>query len=80
MGLLTDSEEFRQKNITRNEYDKNDEYETGHPNAISDGDELGKGLNNNDAGSATDIKSRKKSIAKNKYQVGGKEYKAGIVE
>jgi len=59
--------EFRKKEIARNEFDGNDEYSVSHPNAMSDGDEKGKGMNNCQAGSLTDIKTRQKQIASNKY-------------
>jgi len=67
---------FREQNIARNDYDKGDEYTVGHPDALSTGDELGKGEMNNKVGGATDIKTREKSIAKNKYNK-NKEYNAG---
>jgi hypothetical protein len=58
---------FRKKLIAKNDYDYNDEYNVGHSDALSNGDELGKGELNNEVGGATDIKSREKLVAKNKF-------------
>jgi hypothetical protein len=58
---------FRKKAIARNDYDENDKYEAGHPDALSTGDELGKGEVNQQVGGATDIKTRETSIARNKF-------------
>jgi hypothetical protein len=66
MSRLQDiSEQFRKENIARNEYRNNDVYEAGHPNALSDGDEKGKGRVENSIGSSTDIAKRKELQAKN---------------
>lgn len=67
---------FRKQNVARNSYNNNDEYSVGHPNALSDGDELGKGEVNGQIGGLTDIKLREKSIAKNLFNK-NKEYNAG---
>lgn len=58
---------FRVKHIARNAYDENDKYEVGHSNALSNGDEKGKGLLNEEVGGLTDIKTRSKSMARNKF-------------
>jgi hypothetical protein len=58
---------FRTCSIARNDYDNNDQYTVGHPDALSTGDENGKGVVNEQAGGATDIKVRECSIAKNKF-------------
>ena len=58
---------FRKKAVARNEYDENDKYEAGHSNALSTGDEKGKGEVNQQVGGATDIKTRETSIARNKF-------------
>ena len=73
------SVEFRKKNIARNDHDTNDQYELGHSNALSDGDELGKGEVDGQVGGATDIKSRETAAAKNKYNV-NRQYDAGSVD
>lgn len=65
--LLENSGEFREKQIVRNSYDNNDKYNVAHPNALSDGDELGKGELNGSVGSATDISRRKLLKTKNMY-------------
>lgn len=68
MSRLEDiSVQFRKKNVARNDYDENDKYEAGHPNALSTGDEKGKGLVNEQVGGATDIKTRETAMARNKY-------------
>lgn len=60
------SEEFRKKEIARNIYDNNDQYSGTHPNALSDGDEKGKGETKT-IGGKTDIEQRNVQTAKNKY-------------
>jgi hypothetical protein len=57
----------RTDNVNRNTYNKENQYGISHPNAISDGDEKGKGLVDGNAGSTTDILERKKLIATNTY-------------
>ena len=62
------SEQYRKREIVRNSYDKDDVYAGSHPNAVSDGDEKGKGLGSpGTVGGATDIKSREVAASKNKY-------------
>jgi hypothetical protein len=58
---------FRTCSVVRNDYNYNDEYNVGHPDALSTGDENGKGVVNEQAGGTTDIKVRECSIARNKY-------------
>lgn len=78
MSRLEDlSVPFRNENVARNDYGNNNKYEAGHPDALSTGDEAGKGEVNGQVGGATDIKARSAAIAKNKFQKGGKEYNAG---
>lgn len=67
---------FRKNLIAKNDFDNNDQYTVGHPDALSTGDENGKGEVNGEVGGATDIKVRKTLIAKNKYN-NNKEYYAG---
>ena len=62
------SGEFRNREIARNDYDKNDEFGSGHKNALSDGDEKGKGETDT-IGGKTDIKQRKLAATKNKYNL-----------
>ena len=59
--------EFRERSIVKNDYNNDDAYVVGHPDALSTGDELGKGEVNGEVGSATDIKTRKVLMVKNKY-------------
>lgn len=58
---------FRKTNIARNDYDNNDQYNVGHADALSTGDENGKGEVNGQIGSLTDIKQKEKLVAKNKF-------------
>jgi hypothetical protein len=67
---------FRTCSVARNDYNYNDEYQAGHPDALSTGDEQGKGLVNEQVGGATDIKERNKELAKNKFNK-NREYNAG---
>jgi len=77
MSRLEDiSEQFRKREIARNDYDKEDTYNSGHDDALSTGDEAGKGEVNGQVGGATDIKTRQSSIVKNKYNKNN-EYNAG---
>lgn len=78
-NLEKTSVEFRKKEVARNSYDNNDPYESGHANALSDGDELGKGEKNGQVGGATDIKARETAAAKNKYNI-DRQYDAGSVD
>jgi hypothetical protein len=71
--LETESVTFRNNVVAKNIYNNNDQYNAGNPNALSTGDEKGKGLVNNVAGGLTDIKTRDKLITKNKYGY-NKEY------
>lgn len=65
VGLFAFSNGFRNREAVRNKYKSTDEYNVGHPNAKSDGDELGKGENNGSIGSRTDIRERRLSEARN---------------
>lgn len=67
MALLNKSTIYRDENVKRNQYGKNDEYMSSHENALSTGDEKGKGERNGQIGSATDIVMREKSLKFNKY-------------
>lgn len=61
------SEQYRKEQIVRNGYNKNDEYSGTHEDALSDGDEKGKGEKDGSVGSKTDIQKRKELNTKNKY-------------
>jgi hypothetical protein len=67
---------FRKEEIARNTYDQNKPYDAGNPDALSTGDEPGKGEFNGSIGSASDIKARKILIAKNEFNQ-NKEYNLG---
>ena len=66
--ILTDVGNVERKTLTaKNEYNVIDQYSENHPNALSDGDEAGKGLNGDSIGSLTDKTERKKLAAKNVF-------------
>lgn len=66
--LEKSSEEYRKNLLVKNEYKTGDEYISGHKNATADGDEKGKGESDSGAiGGLTDIKTREKSLLRNKY-------------
>lgn len=67
---------FREAQVNKNTYGFNDEYRSEHPNALSDGDEFGKGENSGQVGNSTDIRMRKSLMAKNKYSFNN-EYNQG---
>lgn len=71
--------EFRKQNITKNAYNENDKYNVGHSNALSNGDEKGKGELDGEAGGLTDVKARQTAEAKNKYN-SNRQYDAGTVD
>jgi hypothetical protein len=64
---------YRKCEIAKNSYNNNDQYNAGNANALSTGDELGKGLQNGQIGGATDIKMRECLTAKNEFNK-NKEY------
>ena len=66
--LLDNSDQYRNPLLARNEFTNNDEYQVGHANALSDGDEHGKGETDT-IGSATDIKKRAQLEAKNIFTI-----------
>ena len=61
------SEKFRQEHIARNSYDYNTVYDSNNRNALSDGDEKGKGENNGSVGSSVDIQNRIENLGRNRY-------------
>jgi hypothetical protein len=56
------AEKFRNESIARNSYQSNAQYDSNHPNAMSDGDEKGKGESSNSIGSSVDIQKRNESL------------------
>lgn len=65
--LLPIADDKRKTLVARNRTNTADPYGVNHPDAISDGDELGKGENNGEVGSSIDIAERKRLIATNDY-------------
>lgn len=64
---------FREAELSKNIFKSGTPYTASHPNALSTGDEPGKGANNGSIGGFTDIKTREQSLARNKYN-SGNEY------
>ena len=62
------SKEIREKLLIVNTYKENDPYNSAHKNALSDGDNKGKGENNKSIGGSKDIEARSK-LNLNKYGV-----------
>jgi hypothetical protein len=68
MSRLEDSGAIFSKQIlSKNHYSNNKPYNSSNPDALSTGDELGKGEVNGEAGGLTDIKTRNAELAKNKF-------------
>jgi hypothetical protein len=60
---------YRKEQIVKNAYNNGSEYNESNKNALSDGDEKGKGETNT-VGGLTDIKTRNSLLVKNKYKTG----------
>ncbi|MFW6242724.1 MAG: hypothetical protein ACOC2W_01040 [bacterium] len=74
--LLEMSEEFRKKLISKNTYHNENAYGDSHKDALSDGDNRGRGENDGKIGTSDDIEQREKTVVKNKYK-DGSEYGEG---
>lgn len=67
------AEEQRRKLFARNDFKETDQYSTVHPDAIANGDKIGRGTGgdldvyNNKAGTSTDIFERKDDLKVNKF-------------
>lgn len=61
------SRPFFERNVARNKFSEIEQYSENHPDALSDGDELGKGEFNGSIGGRTDILTREKNTARNFY-------------
>lgn len=73
----------RQKLFPKNDFSpKSDSYSVTHPDALADGDNLGRGtanfldVNNYKAGTRTDIEKRNEKIKINKYSINNQYYTA----
>lgn len=77
--LLESGEEIRKQMISKNTYNKNDEYINSHKNALSDGDDKGRGEVNGRIGTATDIQQRESMVAKNMYNSNNEYGESGTV-
>lgn len=69
IDLAEYSVQFRTEELTRNKYSLNNQYTETSPDALSDGDELGKGEKNGSIGGRTDIAERNKELSKNLFTV-----------
>ena len=61
---------YRKEEIVKNIYGSGNEYNESNKNALSDGDEKGRGELKNSVGNLTDIKTRNSLLIKNKYKTG----------
>lgn len=69
------SKSTREALLAKNIFNTGSEYNVSHVNALSDGDEHGKGEKSGSIGGITDIKMRKTLLARNMYN-SGSEYNA----
>jgi len=68
MSKLTDIANAERKvELGRKSYQENAPYDGNHKNALSDGDDKGKGEKNGKVGSATDNAEKAKNLARNKF-------------
>lgn len=65
--LATYSAQFRVVEVSRNKYGVNNQYVETSKDALSDGDNLGRGELNGSIGTSTDIVERNREIARNIY-------------
>jgi len=63
------AEKLRQEVISRNTYNGEKSYSSVNKNALSDGDEKGKGDVNGQVGSSVDIQNRIDNMGRNRYGV-----------
>jgi hypothetical protein len=63
------AEKLRQEVISRNVYNGDKSYSSVNKNALSDGDEKGKGDVNGQVGSSVDIQNRIDNMGRNRYGV-----------
>ncbi len=66
------AEEQRKKLFARNDFKEENKYSSVHPDALADGDKIGRGTGSFDpydqnAGTSTDIFERKDDLKSNKY-------------
>ena len=59
---------FRENLLVKNDHKQDNQYSSEHPDALSNGDDYGKGEFNNQIGGITDIKMRETLLVKNKYK------------
>jgi len=79
--MATELEKIAEKeriiSIARNSYDQNKSYGSTNPNALSNGDEKGKGELDGQVGSLTDINTRVDNMGRNVYDQNA-EYNSNV--
>lgn len=73
------AEEQRKKLFSKNDFKENNKYSSVHPDALSDGDKIGRGTgdfdpHNQKTGTSTDIRERKDDLKVNKYSTNNPYY------
>ena len=74
------AEEQRKKLFPRNDFNPSDQYSSVHPDALADGDKIGRGTGgdldvyNQKAGTSTDRIERKEDLKVNKYSTNNPYY------
>ena len=74
------AEEQRRKSFARNDFKASNQYSTVHPDALANGDNIGRGTGgdldvyNNNAGTSIDIHERKDDLKVNKYSTNNPYY------
>ncbi len=74
------AEDQRKKLFPKNDFKNNNQYSTTHPDALSDGDKIGRGvgsfdIHNESIGTSDDILKRKDEIKVNKFSTNNPYYK-----
>jgi len=73
------AEDQRKKLIPKNDFKPDNQYSTVHPDALADGDKIGRGvgsldINNESIGTSTDILKRKDELKVNKFSTNNPYY------
>lgn len=68
--IVAEAKKLRAEMLPKSIYKIGDQYSEVHPNALSDGDEKGRGGDIEDRGLGSEVKLRKKLLAMNTYKKG----------
>ena len=73
------AEDQRKKLIPKNDFKPDNQYSTVHPDALADGDKIGRGfgsldINNDSIGTSNDILKRKDELKVNKFSTNNPYY------